>query len=90
MLEKLKGGHFDLMIFDKLLDQSKQDNPFEIYRKSLIFSFNGIETNKIVNFYLKPTIVSTLNNLFYYYEQFEMYEELVFSYFYESLEFQKN
>lgn len=52
----------------------------------MIYSFNGLETAKFVNIYLKPTSISTLNNLFYYYEEYEIHEELQFSSFYESLE----
>lgn len=56
----------------------------------MIFSFNGIETTKLVNINLKPTSISTLNNLFYYYENYETHEELIFNSFYESLELQGN
>jgi len=52
----------------------------------MIFSFNGINTAKFVNIYLKPTGITTLNNFFYYFVNEEIYDGLLFDNFYESLE----
>jgi len=52
----------------------------------MLFSFNGLNTAKFVNIYLRPTSITTLNNFWYYFETYESYDELLFESFYESLE----